>query len=271
MQKETIPYKNSVINICFFGQGAKALFCFHGFGEDGTSFYVLESFLGKEYKIIAIDLPFHGHTIWKDELLFRVKDLEEIISIILNDKLNITPPRFSILGYSLGGRIALELFQKLPEKIERVVLLAPDGLKVNFWYWLGTQTTLGNNLFSFTMRKPYWFFKLTTAASKMGLLNKSIINFVHYYLDDENERSLLYKRWTTLRHFKPDLNRIKETITTYKTPVRFLFGSYDRIILSKRSAFFKKDSENIHIKIIPAGHQLLKEKFAAEIALLFSQ
>jgi hypothetical protein len=46
----------------------------------------------------------------------------------------------------------------MPEQIEKLVLLAPDGLKVNFWYWLATQTWLGKNSFCFTMKHPGWFF-----------------------------------------------------------------------------------------------------------------
>jgi len=162
------------------------------------------------------------------------------------------------------------MLQSMPVQIERMVLVAPDGLHQNFWYWLGTQTLLGNKLFAHTMKKPYWFFALTSFGYKIRLVNKSIVKIIHYYLDDEEGRLLLYQRWTTMRKFKPKPEVVVNAINNYKIPVRFLFGSYDRIILSERSNFFKRN-QYVKVKIINAGHQLLGEKFAEDIALLFSQ
>jgi pimeloyl-ACP methyl ester carboxylesterase len=272
MQQQIIAYKKSLINVLLFGTGHKWLICLHGYGENGYSFQPLEKKLGDEYTLVAIDLPFHGETEWSEGLLMTSNDLINILSTIIQQNENIKdkPSKFSMLAFSLGGRVAMHLLQSTPAQIERMVLIAPDGLHKNFWYWLGTQTSLGNKLFAYTMRKPYWFFTLTGFAHKVRLLNKSIIRFIHYYLDDKTERLLLYQRWTTMRSFKPNPNTITHAINNYQIPVRFLFGSYDRIILSKRSNFFK-NSKHVKITIINAGHQLLKEKFAEDIALLFSQ
>jgi surfactin synthase thioesterase subunit len=89
-------------------------------------------------------------------------------------------------------------------------------------------------------------------------------------LDDESARRSLYQRWTTMRKFKPNTSKISEASNKYQIPVRMLFGKYDRIILSKRSRFFQH-TKNAEIKIMDAGHQLLKEKFAEVIASMFSQ
>lgn len=268
---QTIYYKNSFINVELFGNGDKLLFCFHGFGEDAASFKVLQPALGKAYKLAAIDLPFHGKTEWNEGLLMTDGDLLNILNKIIETNKSInSPSKFSMLAFSFGGRVALHLLQTLPSKIERVVLLAPDGLHLNFWYWLGTQTFLGNKLFAYTMKKPRWFFAMINVAGKTGLLNKTIIKFVHYYLDDKEVRQLLHKRWTVMRKFKPKASQIKNVISKYEIPVRLLFGKYDQIILSKRSNFFGIN-KNVKIIELDAGHQLLKEKFAHHIALLFSQ
>lgn len=268
MYQELIPYKQSFVHTFFYGSGPEWLICFHGFGEEGKSFEILESHLGKAYTIIAIDFPFHGETVWNEGLLMTADDLLNVIGIATEtDPVKI---KFSILAYSLGGRIALHLLQIIPSQIKGVVLLAPDGLRLNFWYWLGTQTYAGNKLFSYTMKHPGWFFFLVDICGKIKLLNKSIIKFVHYYLDDKEVRLLLYKRWTTMRKFKPALQTVRSNIALYKTPVRFVFGNYDRIILAKRSSQFE-NIPSVNIIVLQAGHQLLKEKYAGDIAALFSQ
>src|SRR5947208_469120 len=114
------------------------------------------------------------------------------------------------------------------------------------------------------MNKPKWFFKVVNMSSKIGIINESVIRFVHYYLDDKEERLLLYKRWTFMRRLKPHLAAIKKICSEKNIKMKLLFGKYDRIILSKRAAIFS-DAENIEIKIINAGHQLLKEKYVNEI------
>jgi pimeloyl-ACP methyl ester carboxylesterase len=271
MQTKTqiIQYRNSFINVYFFGKGEKCLFCFHGYGEDGSSFEFLENFLGNEFILVAIDLPFHGRTSWNEGLLITPDDLLNIINLIAGQT-DLEKKKISLLGFSLGGRVALQLLQTIPSQIERAVLIAPDGLHVNFWYALGTQISIGNKLFAYTMKKPGWFAALVNFGNKIKLLSKSIVRFTHYYLDDEHERFLLYQRWTTMRKFKPNASAVRKAIKEHKIDVSILFGSYDRIILSKRSSFFG-ESPHVKIKVIEAGHMLLREKYADDIASLFSQ
>jgi len=264
MPQHKLNFKNSIINYYKYGNGDKVLFCLHGYGEDGTSFLFLEKDIGNDYTLYAIDFPFHGKTEWNEKEPISPKDFLNILNSI-----NTTQNNYSVLAYSMGGRVALHLLQYIPEKIERAILIAPDGLHENFWYFLSTQTKPGNKLFAYTMKRPELFFSVLNAAGKTKIINKSIVKFVHYFLDDENERTLLYKRWTAMRAFKPNLTAIKKTCDKKNIHLYLLFGSFDRIILSKRAAVFK-ESKNIQISVIKAGHQLLKEKYASCIVPLLN-
>jgi pimeloyl-ACP methyl ester carboxylesterase len=162
----------------------------------------------------------------------------------------------------MGGRIALLLLEKMPEKIQRVVLLAPDGLKVNRWYWLVTQTWAGNRLFRWTMGHPGWFFFMLRAGNALKLVNLSIYKFVDYYISNDQVRRDLYTRWTTLRGFRPDLTIVRETIPSKKIPVRLIYGRYDRIIRWERGQQFRRGGPEPYCELIilPQGHQLLQLK-----------
>jgi pimeloyl-ACP methyl ester carboxylesterase len=265
METHFLTYKNSRVHYLKFGSGTKFLFCFHGYGEDAYSFLMLENTLGRDHTLIAIDLPFHGKTEWKESTEFTPADLQRIINSIVPLELQ----TISLLGYSMGGRISLALLQEIPSRINSVVLLAPDGLHRNFWYWFSTQTGIGNKFFGYTMKNPHWFFGGMKFLRSLNLLNKSIFRFAHSYLDDQQERELLYKRWTTMRKFVPRSSAITSALRQYHIPLRMLFGSYDRIILSKRSTQLDKQNDTIQVKTIRAGHQLLKEKYAKDIAALF--
>lgn len=268
MKQGVFPYRNSQVSYYRFGTGPQAAICFHGYGEDGNSYAFLEKYLGDRFSFYAIELPFHGNTDWKEGLLFTHNDLQQITEGILNlnNHSQGSSDKLVLLGFSLGGRIALSLYQSQPKKISRLILMAPDGLKINFWYWLSTQTWAGNKLFALTMKKPGWFFWLLKVLNKLKLVNASIFKFVNYYIGDPEARRLLYARWVTLSKLKPDLNRIKSFAREQNTPVRLVYGKHDRIILSSVGEKFKKGIEGqCEIKIIHSGHQVLHEKHVEEL------
>ena len=269
MGLQLLTYRNSTIGYYQFGSGPNAAICFHGFGEDAATFDFIANYAGNQYTFYSIDLPFHGKTEWKEGLNFTHTDLREIVEEILlenNYKLQSTNYKFTLLGFSLGGRVALSLYQAMPEKIEKMVLLAPDGLKINYWYWLATQTWLGNNFFAFTMKKPSWFFGLLKLMNKLKLVNSSVFKFVNYYIGDAEVRRLLYARWTTLRKLKPNLRRIKSLVREHQTPVRLIYGKHDRIILPSVGEKFRKGIEKYcTLTVIHSGHQVLHEKHIQEI------
>ena len=72
-----------------------------------------------------------------------------------------------------------------------------------------------------------------------------------------------------MRKLKPNLPNIKRSCIEKNIKLGFLFGEFDRIILSKRALIFR-NTKNIHIRVINAGHQLMKEKYAKEIVALLN-
>ena len=259
-----VNYKSSQIAWARFGNGPEPVLCFHGYGEDAQRFASLRPATGERFTLLAIDLPFHGRTQWREGLRFTPDDLRQIAMQVLVE--NGFHADFLVLGYSLGGRVALSLYETMPEKVTRMVLLAPDGLKMNFWYWLATQTWMGNRLFRFTMYRPGWFFGMLRVLNRLGLVNSSIFKFVKHAIGDASVRQALYERWTAFRRLKPNLRRLRGFISTNNTPVRLLYGSHDRIILPAPGERFRVGIEKqVKIEIIASGHQLLQEKHRTAI------
>lgn len=255
-----ITHGHSRIHYLRMGTGAEWLFCFHGYGENADSFRLLEPALGARFTIIAIDLPFHGKTIWNDELLFTPESLVGLINLVKPQKMPM-----HLLGYSMGGRIAMQLVQLIPEQVGKLVLIAPDGFHKNKWQWIATRTKAGNRLFRYFMHRPAAVLALTDRAAKFGLYSKSLQKFIHYYLDDAEQRLLLYRRWTTLRGFRARKVLLRQIVLAHKIPVRLLFGKHDHVILSKHAAAFANSNPLIELKVIEAGHQLLKQKYLPQI------
>jgi pimeloyl-ACP methyl ester carboxylesterase len=266
MQSAFLSFQSSQVHYSYGGNGKNILLCLHGYGEAENSFHFLEKYLPQHYQLIAIDMPWHGKTQWKEENDFTIKDLLKIIDKILTARNAIDAP-LTLMGFSMGGRMSLGILENIPHRIQKLILLAPDGLKVNFWYWLSTQTYIGNSLFRFTMKHPAWFFALIQFGNKLKLINRSVYNFTKHYVHDTTMRRQLYLRWTGFRRIKPDLHSIKKKIQQHQTTVHLVYGAYDRIIRHERGSKFRKGIESYcHLHTIQSGHQLLQEKNAALIA-----
>lgn len=263
MKQRLLAYKNSEVSYYCFGSGPRQVVCFHGYGEEARLYNFLEKYAADQFTFYSIDLPFHGQTKWNEGLNFSHNDLQQIIGTILRE-VNQQPAssneKLILLGFSLGGRIALSLYQAQSENVEKLILLAPDGMIVNFWYWFSTQTWIGNKIFSFSMKYPGWFFAFLKMVNKLGLVNASVFKFVNYYIGNKEARELLYQRWTGLRKLKPNLHRIKNLIHQQQTQTRLVYGKYDRIILPVRGEKFQKGIEEFcTVTVIASGHQVLHE------------
>jgi len=267
MTSAFLHYKSSRVHYTYSTNAGKPVVCFHGYGESESGFQFMEAYLPPGHMLIAIDLPLHGQTEWNEGLEFSITDVVAITETILTDCSASLP--ITLLAYSMGGRVALHLLQQIPAKIEKLVLLAPDGLKMNTWYWLATQTWISNRLFRFTMKNPRWFILLLRGCNRLGILNQSVLKFVNHYIGDPAVRHQLYQRWTCMRQIRPNLKAIKKIIAQHKIHVALVYGEYDRIIRHERGEKFRRGIESFcTLRTIQTGHQVLSKKNAALLAEL---
>lgn len=261
-----IAYKNSTIQYYRHAGGPELLVCFHGYGENAITFTSLAEQLSPQYSIIALNLPWHGDTHWKEGLDFNITDLEAIINLVPD-----MTTHFSIAGYSMGGRVALHLYQHLHQRINRMLLIAPDGLRMNGWYWLATQSRLGNRLFRHVVEKPGTFFFVTKVFRQLGLINTGVYNFSRNFLLQESARRELYTIWTTMRNIRPAVKNIEHLLTTNNTPVTMIYGQYDKVIrYPTGQAFARKAGKSVSVHVLATGHKLLQKKSIPNIAALFA-
>ena len=86
----------------------------HGFTHTGASWDPVVSALGERYRALAIDIRGHGSASGREPVALEG---------VLEDLAAVAPGRFTLVGYSMGGRIALHAALALPERIERLVLI----------------------------------------------------------------------------------------------------------------------------------------------------
>ncbi|MBE9206540.1 2-succinyl-6-hydroxy-2,4-cyclohexadiene-1-carboxylate synthase [Nostoc sp. LEGE 06077] len=92
----------------------------HGFIGQLDEFNEVINLLGTEFSYLTIDLPGHGKTqVLGDDKYYKIDQTAQAL-INLLDKLHI--PKCFLVGYSMGGRLALYLTLHFPERFYKVVL-----------------------------------------------------------------------------------------------------------------------------------------------------
>ncbi len=239
------------------GTGEELLICFHGFGESASHFSCMEPALGNMFTIVALDMPFHGKTVWREDRDIDIGDLEALTVKILE---KFGKQRFSIMGYSMGGRLALCIVEKMAARVNHLVLVAPDGLKNNPWYVIATQTKMGNRIFSYNTHHPEFFFRLLTLWRRFGLLNESVYKFAFHNMNKPEKRRLVYNVWTNMRRMIPAKRHCKRLLRKYDIDTVMLFGRYDRVIPPVLGERFADGSFPCKLLVLEKGHQLLSEE-----------
>jgi 2-succinyl-6-hydroxy-2,4-cyclohexadiene-1-carboxylate synthase len=120
---------NIQFHYCFWGDTDKPLILFlHGFMGDRDEFNEVIALLSERFCCLAVDLPGHGKTrVLGGEESYTMSNTARA-AIKLLEELNVQ--NCFLLGYSMGGRLALYLNLHFPERFSKLVLeSASAGLK----------------------------------------------------------------------------------------------------------------------------------------------
>ena len=114
----TVYYKDSG------PKDAPALLFLHGFGSSLQTWDDWSAKLDPQYRVIRLDLPGFGLT-----GAHPAQDYSEATDVAILthfvDKLGLN--QFSVIGHSMGGKMAWSLAASQPDRVQALVLMAPDG------------------------------------------------------------------------------------------------------------------------------------------------
>jgi pimeloyl-ACP methyl ester carboxylesterase len=95
----------------------------HGLGATKVSFLPTVAALAGTHRSIAVDLPGFGDSVKpiraRYDARFFARSIVELLDALGLERVN-------LIGNSMGGRVALEVGLRAPDRVERLVLLAPS-------------------------------------------------------------------------------------------------------------------------------------------------
>lgn len=243
-----------------FGSG-KPVFAFHGFGRSANDFKLFTPILKEDEMLVAVNLFQHQGSRWSESRplteSLTLSELQNLIETILSS-LNAT--RFSLWGYSMGGRISLTILERMGERIDKVLLLAPDGLKVAPIYRFAANTIMGRGVYRLLMKNPKIVLNSVSFGKKIGLFDSKFQRFINVHLETKEKTQLVYEAWLIYRYCHPDLPELARAIEENKVSFTMIFGKYDSVIKPEFGELLTLHLKNPDYHIIPSGHLLMTQE-----------
>lgn len=244
------------------GDGPAVLLAFHGFGQDHTAFSPIETAIGSRFTLYSIDLFFHGNSRYAGTSPLTKTNWRQLIDHFLRAQ---AIDRFSLMGFSLGGRFALATAEAFPDRLDQLLLIAPDGITYNHWYWLATNSGLGRWLFRYTLRHLSILTMLGHTLTRLGLLNRTVMRFAEIALATPEQRTLVYKSWVQFRQIRSDSTFVANILNNRPIRIRFFTGAFDRIVPGSYILPLTKQLRHYELTVLKTGHNRLIELMAEQL------
>lgn len=246
-----------------YGSGPIVWLAFHGIGQDSRCFEPFAQPLAQTHTIYSIDLPFHGAgrtANWPS--IITSAYWQSLLETFLIDQ---AIDRFSVIGFSMGGRFALITAQSFATRIDEVLLLAPDGITEDPWFKLGTSTQAGRALLRFFLLNTRLLLSLGYGLVRLGLLNAALLRFVDATMQTPDQRDQLYRSWTGFRTLTTDLPRFAKTMTDHGVRVRLFLGQYDAVLPTQHTQPLLDVMPACEVTLLPTGHTSLVRRVAMQL------
>ena len=231
----------------------------HGFGASLHTWDVWAQALSATHRVIRLDLP--GHGLSEPDPAGDYTDARSLVLLsALMDQLGVA--RASIVGHSIGGRIAWTFAARHPERTDRLVLVAPDGFaSPGFEYDRATEVPAVLGAMKHVLPKAVLRMNLEPAYANPDALTDAITTRYHDLMLAPGARDAMFKRLqqTVLTDPRPMLGAIN-------APTLLVWGEADAMIPVANAQDYLSALKGSRLVTFPAvGH--LPQEEAAQASL----
>lgn len=253
------------------GSGTETILAFHGFGQSIDDFNPFYGLIKPHQRLVSIRLFQHGNSQFPEQRIPHQPLQKLEFALVIQEFINfLQVSEFYLLGYSLGGKVCLNLLESIPRNIKGVLLLAPDGFKNNRIYSFTSKTAVGRSIYRYILNNPNPLFNLSKVLNSTGIINDGLHRFVMHHMRDYDQRKLVYDTWLIYRDFEINQRALQEILAQSSIPFNALFGKFDRIIRPEIALDFFEDDLAKSMHILNSGHLILNpstKKFIQENGL----
>jgi pimeloyl-ACP methyl ester carboxylesterase len=202
---------------------APAVILLHGFGASLHTWEPWAAALSSQFRVIRFDIPGFGLT--GADPTGDYSDARSVAVIAaLMDKLAL--PRASLVGHSMGGRLAWTFAAAAPERVEKLALVAPDGFaSPGFGYGKVTPVPAFMKAMKYVLPKAMLRMNLAPAYADPNRLTDAVTTRYHELMLAPGVRGAILDRMQqmVLQPPEPLLRKIT-------APTLLLWGDKDAMI-----------------------------------------
>jgi len=239
------------INLYVVDSGSRDAPCvvmLHGFGSSLQTFDAWAAVLSAHDRVVRLDLPGFGLTGADPTGDYSDARTMKLLAGLL-DKLHIA--KASFIGNSMGGRFAWEFASEYPDRVDKLILISPDGFaSTGFAYGKAPDVPLLLRALPYTMPKSMLKQTLVPAYADPKRLSDSTVTRYTDFMRAPGVRRAVIDRTaqTVLQDPLPLLRRIK-------APTLLLWGEQDRMIPISNAADYLAAIPNVKLIRLPGlGH-----------------
>ena len=202
---------------------APAVIFLHGFGASLHTWEPWATDLAKDLRVIRVDLPGSGLSAPDPTGDYLDKRSLQIINALM-DKLGLA--RASLVGHSIGGRIAWTFAGTYPARVDKLVLVAPDGFaSPGFEYGKAPEVPAMVKLMRYALPKALLAMSLKPAYANPETMTDALATRYHDMMLAPGSRDALLARMaqTVLVDPLPILKNIS-------APTLLMWGEQDAMI-----------------------------------------
>lgn len=204
------------LNYVVEGNGETLVFI-HGLSDNLLYWEVLATALKKDFRVVRLDLRGHGQSPLGDEEITMdtyVNDVKDIL-----DELNVE--KANIIGFSLGGAVALDFAVKYPDYVSSMVLMSTFFKCDNHVIDMFNQF---NHALEGGFEDFYDFMVPKVLCPDVIESNRDELEFLKHYASNTANVDAFKKAVDACLDFNVD-----DKLSQIKVPVLVLCGKYDEI------------------------------------------
>ena len=227
---------------------APAIVLVHGFGSSLHTWEPWAKALSGDHRVIRFDLPGSGLSAPDAQADYSDARSLRIIAALM-DSLGVA--RASVIGNSIGGRMAWKFAAAYPQRVDKLVLISPDGFaSPGFAYGQKAEIPRAFGLMRYVLPKALLRMNLEPAYAHPDKLTAPVLSRYYDLMLGPGVRAAQIDRMaqTVLVDPVPILGRVR-------APTLLLWGEMDRMIPFANSADFVRAMPDVRLVPLPdAGH-----------------
>jgi pimeloyl-ACP methyl ester carboxylesterase len=236
---------------------ASALILLHGFGASLHTWDAWAKLLDSDFRVIRIDLPGFGLTGPDPSGDYSDTRFMAILTGLM-DQLGL--PKATIIGHSMGGRLAWRFAADHPERVEKLVLMAPDGFaSPGLEYGIPPKLPLLMQVLPYVLPMPLLRATLAPAYGNKAAMTDAVVEAYRDMMLAPGVRRAILARMaqTVLVDPAPLLRRIQ-------APTLLLWGEQDAMVPHSNAADYLRDLPHAQLVSFPGLGHLTQEDAPAE-------